>query len=1168
MAAEESHDVPTTIGSTYTPQLPLRATWNSVLSQDVVMTDTVPVDTASPSPVAVFVNPKAAGGQPATEAVVITPGKEGGQLCHVARDQSTDAGWRLQPLFGGRVASEVAGGTTLARTEDASVHVFFQDDQGLQVTQLQADGRTWVDPVHVDKGVHANLRVAYSPSGLLVLYGSTPEGDLLTAHQEQVGGPFKSTVCSMNGALLGGDCSLCLTNDHSWALVANVNGKPAAYTGVLGGTECTPYGQADDYPGTLEEVILGYWSNQQNSLVFLFVDDDRSLHSWSSDAQFSTPVATPIPNSKVKLAAGYVQHGDEGDTLSLYSIDDQEQLWVLHQDPDQPWDDDDGSPRWSPPIALDREVVAVSADMNPAHSPTLFAIQAGDAALRVHAKDPLTGMWRSGSVLQAGSEMFEIERFRTEVNLVDGKGNPLPNHPVTLTLQENQSAADLWIQGTTHQVTSQGPLKVTTDSTGKLSFAILTGAGLAAPTLNLQGDGLPGSHSIAPAGPLHEYLSGNGTLNPTNPGGPLPTFDADGSTLTAARVNGKALSGPVQTNKDLAGVAASAVRNTAQLGLNKSLEGGAAGYVLDLSDRAAPRFELLETRERLELELDRLQKQAGDGVGISWGDIEKWGGDVWEGMKNGAIRIKNAVVDAAKKVATFAVEIGEFAAKGVSLAVHGLEQAAHFIAGVLQGIEAAVENVIKWLRAVFDFGAIWRTKKAFQEALLTTPDYVKALTGKAGKAGDGWFGKQKTTVNGHFEKLRTNYAGRSFSQLPGWQQPGQGSSGNAVVGGTSPADLTSNVHHNWLQDKVSAGAPQDLGVAADMSVQSPWQTFGSKLSAVQGDFVKAVEAFKDGVEAIIKDPTSISSVGISDFLEGIEKIVDAALDLADAMLQGLVALTTSVMDALKRLLQTTLELGPLNKLWAWLAKEADCASDGELTVAALMALFGAFPTTLAYKLVAGVESEPFPDGKLPTPTSGGLLGAMPRGCLIAAAALRVFSLVPASMSDMLGMLAPRWLTIVNLGITIIIWGLSHGFPPLSDLQWEVAAAVVATLLWLAPAVYIIVEAVAETLLRAIKMLAGDIGAVASTFSGFASLILGAVQDAMGGAEGYLASANILLPLPSVFSFLNMSVFQGDPLSEVFTLCKLLMNFIGYLGGGILQLLDAASSGPPELSPAS
>ena len=38
------------------------------------------------------------------------------------------------------------------------------------------------------------------------------------------------------------------------------------------------------------------------------------------------------------------------------------------------------------------------------------------------------------------------------------------------------------------------------------------------------------------AGGIHTYLSGQGTLNPTNRNGPLPVFDANGDTLTAARV--------------------------------------------------------------------------------------------------------------------------------------------------------------------------------------------------------------------------------------------------------------------------------------------------------------------------------------------------------------------------------------------------------------------------------------------------------------------------------------------------------------------------------------------------------------------------------------------------------------------------------------------------------
>jgi hypothetical protein len=53
---------------TYKPVLPITAEWNTVLSQDVITTASIPVDSSSASPVGVFTN-SASGGNAENEEV-------------------------------------------------------------------------------------------------------------------------------------------------------------------------------------------------------------------------------------------------------------------------------------------------------------------------------------------------------------------------------------------------------------------------------------------------------------------------------------------------------------------------------------------------------------------------------------------------------------------------------------------------------------------------------------------------------------------------------------------------------------------------------------------------------------------------------------------------------------------------------------------------------------------------------------------------------------------------------------------------------------------------------------------------------------------------------------------------------------------------------------------
>ena len=130
-----------------------------------------------------------------------------------------------------------------------------------------------------------NLRVAYSPNGLLVLYGNTAAGDLFTAYQSQIGGAFAGTVTGMGGNLSQGDFHLAMTDESDWQLAANVSGTPVLYTGQLGATEASS-GPAPmtQFEGTLKQIVMSYWSTSQQTLLYLLVNDQDSLHVWATNS--------------------------------------------------------------------------------------------------------------------------------------------------------------------------------------------------------------------------------------------------------------------------------------------------------------------------------------------------------------------------------------------------------------------------------------------------------------------------------------------------------------------------------------------------------------------------------------------------------------------------------------------------------------------------------------------------------------------------------------------------------------------------------------------------------------------------------------------------------------------------------------------------------------------
>ena len=1133
--------------STPQPALPLQLTWSSVLSQDVVSTDTIPVDSESPSPVGPFPNPNSMGvaGNVVMEALVIAQpaGQPAPVLCHVARNTATDAGWVLNPLFGGVTADLVAAGTAFAGTSAAAVYALYQDSNGLNFIQLQADGVTWSQPRIAATAAAAALQVAYSPAGAMIVYGPTAGGDLLTIYQAQIGGPFTGSVTSMQGGLAAGGCQLSMQTETTWQVASVENGAAQIYTGVLGASEyasVTP----QQFPVTLEQAVVSYWSNATASQVYLFVDSTGTLQSWAQGTS-GTAAVQAIPNATVVSATGHVASDN---TLHVYSIDKQQNLWVLHQDPNTPWNPD-GSPNWSPYIPIDSQIAGVICDSNPADSPTLFALDASDFSLRLHAQDPQTDMWSTVPVRQAAAEAFEVVRYRAEATLLDANSCPVPLYPMTLGVAPDYSATDVWIAGQVYPVNSLGTAAVATDALGKLTMVIAS-SGLSSPALVVNADGLPNAFTVQPALPVHTYLSGQGVLNPSKPGGPNPVFDGQGATLASATLNGNLLAPGMQNMPSTSQAQiATAIQNTALIAAGAG-SSSIPGFRLRLRGEGGPSFTVL-TRPEIDA--------------LSWSEIEQWAGDFWAGIENGLIELGDIFVDAANAIAQFTVTIGQDIQSGVNLVIHGLEQAAHFIAGVFQSVAAKIEDVVDWLKALFDFGAIWRTMTVFQGILSNLPDQLSGLLAAADRYTSGWFQQQIATVNNYFATLESNLGSQSFSQLNSWQGTGTTNTtpvaGASGATGASPADFTGNVHHNWLQDKVnSATSSTGIGNSIDTNLTNAFQGFVTSLGDGVKDLVQALKLFGQGILTIIENPNRLATTGIADFLVAANAAVDALLNFADAVVQLLYTLGQAAFDALNTLLNTAIDLPFISSLWNWIASKAG-SGPSQLTIGALLALVAAFPTTVVYKLVMGVDQEPFPSGALP-PSNSGASADTPAWtpdpvCILTSAILQTLYALPATVGDFLGANCPGWITGLCVVASGVIFFLRNGVPALNTLEWVGIDAVLATLTLLSPLISMIIEAIETGVLMSSSQLS-DCAASVMTLYGWGKLILGIVMDCRSASnqDSNINASRILLSLSPSFAWTQISDVRESEAGPFFVAFGVVADLVGYIGGGIALIVDA------------
>ena len=190
----------------------------------------------------------------------------------------------------------------------------------------------------------------------------------------------------------------------------------------------------------------------------------------------------------------------------------------------------------------------------------------------------------------------------------------------------------------------------------------------------------------------------------------------------------------------------------------------------------------------------------------------------------------------------------------------------------------------------------------------------------------------------------------------------------------------------------------------------------------------------------------------------------------------------------------------------------------------------------------------------------GLLGIqMPRVCREIACIVKMVAFIPSSAGHILGEAKPVWLTVLGLGFTVAVWVLENGYPELTGLQWATLGVAAGNLAWIAPAAYFVLETENAVLLEKIKAAKGDIMAVAFSLYGAVSLAIGIILDATTTVPLGQAIANILEPLPSLFSFLDLSPIRDSELAPFAIGAQVVMTFVGAVGGGAEQLVSVRQS---------
>jgi hypothetical protein len=1125
---------------------------SSCLMQDALPSDAVSVRGHGLNTIAVYKNPFLHG---QTEALVIDVE---GKLTHLRR-ASEEMGWEQQELdIGGApiLASEVV---TVVNPRDLAILAFVvrSDGSACQLRLEPDQGGRWAGSNYEGSIQEArHLYVYYSPRTLsVVICGIRSQG----VFQLVVGRG------SANIPVVPSIQPVTFTAEVKQFACGRLNGVAPFY--VLMGEELTyiSRGQNNTVVSSNATQLLGVFE-ASGAIGCLYEDTAGNLCTflWPSGHMYRHSTAGP----GLVMARSWL---DAYGMLHVFGVDREGALQVLHQ---SRWSSTgmpmDLYPMWSTSktednaqvlacVGVQREVAGFVLDPFPDALPTQLLKQAGVPANRQYkicTQDMTTDRWTSEKVrlrAEAHEHPEYVSHYVSDILLTNAGGTPMPEQRVGVTAD---SLVEILSGGATYLVGPGQQAALTTNALGRLTIA-MDADSFFPPTLQVSAIGAGGGLSIQAAADVHTYLGGEGSL-------PSQKLKFSAEAMLDARVDGQPITNrkPIEVEDTVKSVKATFA--LAKKGKNLKSQLGSSelihGFSLGESSSGQVRYVEFGGAQEHAAHLDAVR--AHPQYGGIWDDFKNFAADVWQGIKSGAIRVRNVAMEAATSVANVFIYIKGKIVELAGFIVDTVEKVVHIAQACLRQVVDSVQKAVEWLQALFAFKDIWETKKALEAGFNQIFGYGVHLFNEVSHVSHDWFKEQEGRVKDLFKMLKENttstHLGDYENKAPGIKIP----QGNVV----SASNLKSHPQANWMLNQAMAVGPgPQLALSSGLSdifeiVQGLVDAF--ERSEAAGELKKSGEELVRLATLLFDpgNPNGVHGSSLEALLGVVEHLALALLKGGDALVQGVLGFIRSLLDKAREVLRTPLSGFPrLQAVWDWIQVEAGVPPE-TMTLGGVCFLIAGFFATTTFKLIKGVDQAPFPGGVFPAlpappshpdhdptlradPALNQRLADLQIACgacgLLAAFAQAAGDVWPRDLNDALFwpevLVATVGLVCSNVMLGVVMW-----CPPVTGMSWD---SVVWTLAFVSGAVVMAVKggvlaaALAQRARPSIIAVApflknsGDWGPGLDTvMSTFMAIVVGCTQTK--GSDGkwhflnsYSIAANVLGFMPGVLQFFRISAHQ-------------------------------------------
>jgi hypothetical protein len=549
------------------------------------------------------------------------------------------------------------------------------------------------------------------------------------------------------------------------------------------------------------------------------------------------------------------------------------------------------------------------------------------------SQDRTTTLWSARSILLPVTEddltkTTQCNAYTTQVTLSDADGTPLANQTVRISAS---SLSLIAIDGSHFFVDQSGQFAtIETNALGMFSVATVA-KGLTTPKIRLAGDFMKEVIDFDPKATVANRLKS------------INADDLRGATVT--RGGAKVPLIPARQPSQLSN-AADAFRELVKVQSRLAQPGKADDVTVDVGDAGPQSYDIRPAVSTVTTPLDfshlpngtvlTLPVAAAPSARLAapqgiFSPIEVSFGDIWNAIKNGLVKVANIVI---KKVDDGLRIVINGLESAFSAVLKFAEQVWDVVEWVFNQIGAVIDEIIEWLRFLFEWGDI-----------LNTHVVMRKMTQLALKHFDTAIASIESDVATALDQLKPALAEKSVK----W--PANGVSHltiSAVAKGSKASSVAKDTKTSWIASKVNR---HTVGRASSTDSDLPSDSITKTLEGIGENEIKAIQAAYD--EIVVDIAKNIMQFDLEEiFKRLVAAFTDALLDTTKNIIAVVCSVSQLAIKAIDSILNSPIDIPVITWLY-----EKVIAPGSTLTILDVSCLIAAVPATVLCKLVA--DKAPF-----------------------------------------------------------------------------------------------------------------------------------------------------------------------------------------------------------------